>query len=80
MRSRPLGLHSPVTMFLGHQSAEDSDASQPPASRADGYVAEYIADMAAELAVLANGARLETLAYLLHLAHIEAASHVPKLS
>jgi hypothetical protein len=78
MRSRPSWLHRSVTMVHDHQSAADLDVSQP--SGADGYVAEYIADMTAELAVLASGARLETLSYLLHLAHIEAASHVPKLS
>jgi hypothetical protein len=78
MRSRPSWLHRPITTLIHQQAAADSDASQ--SSGADGYVAEYIADMTAELAVLASGARLETLSYLLHLAHIEAASHVPKVS
>ena len=42
-------------------------------------VADYIANMSAELAALAGGADLETLAYLLNLARLEAELHVPKL-
>lgn len=46
---------------------------QPIPRRSDQQAnADYIATMAAEMAVLARGNGLETLAYLLHMAELEA--------
>jgi hypothetical protein len=43
-------------------------------------VAEYIAEMAGELARLAGAARLDTLTYFLSMARMEAESHRPPQS
>lgn len=50
------------------------DAGTDGADKAS--VAEYIADMAAELAWLAGSSKLDTLAYLLNMARLEAESHM----
>jgi len=52
-----------------------SSGLRQPAENAAG-VAEYIADIAAELARLAGSARLDTLTYLLNMARMEAQSHI----
>ncbi|MGP8231084.1 MAG: hypothetical protein ACLQL2_00240 [Methylovirgula sp.] len=54
--------------------------SHQPSHETVESTAEYIANMSAELATLAGGAELDTLAYLLNLARLEAESHLPKLN
>ncbi len=53
---------------------------QPPRGRAEdsAAVAEYIADIAGELARLAGSARLDTLTYFLNMARMEAESHIAR--
>lgn len=76
---RPSPLRRPLPKTR-QKKPEDSPASPQHPHETVASVAEYIAQMSAELAILADGARLDTLSYLLHLAQIEAESHVPELS
>jgi len=75
----PSGLRRPVPKARQKIKGEPAISQQRP-PEAEASVAEYIASMSAELAALAKGAKLDTLSYLLHLAQLEAESHVPKLT
>lgn len=75
---RPSRLRGPVPKVRQKKKEDFSASGQHPPETVAG-VAEYIADMSAELATLAGGADLETLAYLLNLARLEAESHAPKV-
>jgi hypothetical protein len=82
---RPSRLRGPVPKVRQKKNMGSSVSGQySPKAAASGIdyvagVADYIANMSAELATLASGADLETLAYLLNLARLEAESHTPKL-
>ncbi len=77
--ARPSRLRRPVPTTRP-KKAEYTAVSHQPSHEAVESVAEYIANMSAELATLAGGAGLDTLAYLLNLARLEAESHLPKLN
>ncbi|REF84176.1 hypothetical protein DES32_3023 [Methylovirgula ligni] len=76
---RPSRLRRPVPK-VRQKKTEGSSVSGQHSPETVAGVADYIANMSAELATLAGGADLETLSYLLNLARLEAESHVPKLN
>ena len=58
-----------------------AESAAPTYGREDAAeVAEYIAQMSAELAKMAGNARFATLTYFLNLARLEAEAHAPKFS